>query len=184
MTEFTIHTTASAPEPARDALARLEQAIGFVPNLAATIAGSPVAIQGFVGMQSALRSSSLTPVEREVVGLTVSLENTCDYSMAAHSTFAEKLGAPEDVVGALRAGTALPDARLEALHAFVRAALRERGHVGAAETQALLDAGYTTEQALEALTQVAYTTLANLVANVADTPVDAAFEHQRWAAAV
>lgn len=180
MTEFTIHTTATAPEAARAALQRLEQAIGFVPNLAATIAGSPVAIQGFVGMQSALRGSALTPVEREVVGLTVSLENTSEYSMAAHSTFAHKQGASPDVVAALRAGEALPDPRLEALHAFARTVVRERGHIGEQDTQALLGAGFSTEQVLEALTQVAYTTLANLVANAAGTPVDGAFEEQRW----
>jgi uncharacterized peroxidase-related enzyme len=184
MTELTIHTTTSAPDGARDALAHLEQTIGFVPNLAATMAGSPVAIEDFVGMQSALRASALTPVEREVVGLTVSLESTCEYSMAAHSTFAQKLGAPDDVVAALRTGAPLPDSRLEALHAFVLAVVRERGHVADGETRALLDAGFSTEQLLEVLTQVAYTTLANLVANLAGTPIDAAFEHQRWVAAV
>jgi len=183
MTDFTIHTTTSAPKAARDTLTRLEQAIGFVPNLAGTIAGSPVAIQGFVGMQSALGGTALTPVEREVVGLTVSLENACDYSMAAHSTFAHKLGAGDDVVAALRAGAPLPDARLEALHAFALAVVRERGHVGDAEVQALLHAGFGSEHVLELLTQVAYTTLANLVANVAGTPVDEAFAAQRWAAA-
>jgi hypothetical protein len=35
---------------------------------------------------------------------------------------------------------------------------------------------------LEVVTQVAYTTMANLVANVAATPVDAAFEAHTWAA--
>ena len=44
MNDFTIHTAASAPDGSRDALAALEQNIGFIPNLAATIAGSPVAI--------------------------------------------------------------------------------------------------------------------------------------------
>jgi alkylhydroperoxidase family enzyme len=87
------------------------------------------------------------------------------------------------VVAALRAGAPLPDARLEALHAFARAVVRERGHVGDAEVQALLDAGFASEHVLELLTQIAYTTLANLVANVAGTPVDDAFAAQRWAAA-
>ena len=54
MSEFTIHTADSAPEGSREALEALEQNVGFIPNLAATIGGSPVALQGFVAMQSAL----------------------------------------------------------------------------------------------------------------------------------
>jgi alkylhydroperoxidase family enzyme len=40
----------------------------------------------------------------------------------------------------------------------------------------VLGAGYTHEHVLEVIAQIAYTTFANLVANVARTPVDAAFE--------
>jgi alkylhydroperoxidase family enzyme len=180
MSDFTIHTAASAPEPARPPLARLEQAIGFIPNLAGTIAGSPAAIAGFVGLQGALRGSALSPLEREVVGITVSRENASPYSMAAHSTFAARAGAEPGVVTALRDGEPLPDARLEALHAYTLAVLAARGHADDADTAALLDAGYTREHLLEVLAQVAYTTFANLVANVADTPLDAAFAPARW----
>jgi hypothetical protein len=70
MSEFTIHTSGTAPDASKDVLRTLEQNIGFVPNLAATIAGSPAALQSFVAMQSALRGvSTLTPLEREVVGI-------------------------------------------------------------------------------------------------------------------
>ena len=180
MSDFIIHTAASAPEPARGPLARLEQAVGFIPNLAGTIGGSPTAIAGFVGLQGALRGSALSAVEREVIGITVSRENTCGYSMAAHSTFAAAAGADPADVAALRDGAALSDERLEALRAFTLALLAARGHVDDEDVAMLLDAGYTRENVLELITQVAYTTLANLVANVADTPVDAAFAPARW----
>ena len=54
---FTVHTATTAPADARETLAALERNIGFIPNLAAAIAGSPAALAGFVGMQSALRGS-------------------------------------------------------------------------------------------------------------------------------
>jgi uncharacterized peroxidase-related enzyme len=181
MSEFTIHTKSSAPQASREELAALERNIGFIPNLAATIAGSPTALAGFVAMQSALRGTSrLTGVEREVVGLTVSYANRCAYSMAAHSAFAHGAGASAPVVEALRSGGELPDARLQALAVFTRDLLEAGGHVSESRLAAFLDAGFTRENALEAITQVAYTTMANLVANVADTPVDAAFESQAW----
>ena len=50
---FTIHTLQSAPEASQDALRGLERNIGFIPNLAAAIAGSPTAIGAFVGLQTA-----------------------------------------------------------------------------------------------------------------------------------
>jgi alkylhydroperoxidase family enzyme len=181
MSHFTIHTAATAPEASRDALSALERNIGFVPNLAATIAGSPAALAGFVAVQSALRGTRLAPLEREVLGLAVSHENASPYSMAAHSTFAAGAGAGEELLEPLRAGGPLPDARLEALHAFALAVVRGRGHVGGDAVDALLAAGYTPESALEVITQLAYTTMANWAANVAGTPIDAAFAPRAWA---
>jgi uncharacterized peroxidase-related enzyme len=181
--EFTIHTPQSAPEASRPALDQLEERIGFIPNLAATIAESPTAIQGLGAMQAALRESKLSQAEREVVALTVSWENSSAYAMAAHSTFAQGAGAGEEVVAALRSGDDVPDDRLQAVQEFTRTLLRERGHVGEESVAALLEAGYSREQLLEVLTQVAYTTLANLVANVTDPPIDKAFEAQAWTVA-
>ena len=180
MSTFTIHTPESAPEGSREALKALEQNIGFIPNLAATIGGAPVALDAFVAMQSGLRRSSLTPAEREIVGITVSRENGSPYSIAAHSTFAERVGLAADEIAALRDGGALADSRHEALHSFTAELVRSHGRVAADE---LLAAGYTKEQALEVVTQVAYTTMANFAAGVAGTPVDPAFEAYAWAAA-
>jgi uncharacterized peroxidase-related enzyme len=184
MSEFTIHTSSTAPDASKDVLRALEQNIGFVPNLAATIAGSPAALQSFVAMQSALRGvSTLTALEREVVGITVSYANRSPYSMAAHSTFAAGAGAPADVLDALRSGSEVADEGLQPLQAFTRALLNNGGHVDEDDLAAFLGAGYTAAQALEVITQIAYTTLANYVANLAEAPVDKQFERQAWSAA-
>jgi uncharacterized peroxidase-related enzyme len=176
MDEYTIHTQQSAPEGSREALGMLEQNVGFIPNLAATIAGSPAALQGFVAMQSSLRRSKLSPADREVVALTVSRENASPYSLAAHSAFAAQHGLPPEEVAALRAGEAMADPRTEALHAFTAELLASRSRVSGERRAGLLAAGYSAEEALEVVTQVAFTTMANLVANLAATPVDQAFE--------
>src|SRR3954454_10120406 len=110
-------------------LGELEQRVGFIPNLAATIADSPVAIAGFVALQGALRETDLSPLEREVVGLTVSAENACEYSLAAHSVFARTAGGCQVLVAARRAGELVDDPRLRELQEFTRALLRARGHV-------------------------------------------------------
>ncbi len=132
---FTIH------DGSRDTLAELERNIGFIPNLAATIGASPTAIAGFVGLQTALRSSTLTGLEREVVGVTVSRFNDCAYSLAAHSKFARMQGGDEALVAALVAGEPLADERLEALRTFTLALLSDRGHADVGELVARGRAG-------------------------------------------
>ena len=152
-------TTLTSDGPLRE----LEQRVGFIPNLAATIAGSPVAIAGFVSLQRVLRETKLTALEREVVGLTVSAENKCEYSLAAHSAFARGAGGSDELVAALRAGEPVDDRRLRELQELTQDLLRKRGHVP------------PHDDALEVITQIAYTTLANYAANVARTPIDEAF---------
>jgi AhpD family alkylhydroperoxidase len=146
-------------------LRELEQRVGFIPNLAATIAGSPAAIAGFVSLQGSLRETKLTALEREVVGLTVSVANECEYSLAAHSAFARGAGGSEEVVAALRDGRPVDDPRLRAIQALTEQLLRNRGHIEARDD----------EEVLEVIAQIAYTTLANYAANVAGTPIDEAF---------
>lgn len=72
--------------------------------------------------------------------------------------------------------------RLEALHAFTRGLLRNRGHLDADDVEALRKAGYTTEQALDVIAQAASTSMADWAANLADPPVDKPFQRQRWEA--
>jgi alkylhydroperoxidase family enzyme len=172
---YTIHTDQTAPEGSRDLLAGIHERFGFVPNLAATIAESPAALAGFAAMQGALGGTGLSRGEREVAGLVTSFENESRYSMAAHSTFAAGAGLPADAIAALRAGQAIDDPRLEAIRAFAAALLRVRGH-GRERF------GLSAAEQLEVVAQVAYTTFANLAANLADTRVDDAFAAQAWQA--
>ncbi|GAA4987868.1 putative peroxidase-related enzyme [Nonomuraea thailandensis] len=181
MTVFTVHSVESAPEASREPLDELRRRVGFVPNLAGHIAGSPVAIDGFNQLQRALRESTLTAAEREVVGIAVSVANRCAWSVAAHSAFAERAGLAPEVIEALRARKDdLADERATALAAFTRAILRSGGLVGRDELGAVLAAGYSGPQVLEVITQAAFTTMANWVANVAGTPLDAALAGKAW----
>ncbi len=180
---YEVFTTASAPPGSKAALEAIEQRIGFVPNLAATMAGAPALVRGFEHLQDVLRSSTLTGAEREVVGLTVSHANTCPVSMAIHSTFALKQGLAPAVVVALRAGLPPADERLRVLHEFALALVEDRGHFDRARERAMEAAGFTPEQVLEVIAQVGYTSLANWVANLCDPPLDEAFTPQRWSPA-
>jgi AhpD family alkylhydroperoxidase len=151
-----------------------------VPNLAATMAESPTLITGFVELRQTLAGGELTGVEREIVALAVSLENDCDYCMAAHSTFALMQKADDNAVSAARAGDEPDDPKLGALYRFARSLVAKKGHVGDDETQALLDAGYSRAALFEVVAQIGHTTLANLAHSITRAPLDDAFEPQAW----
>jgi hypothetical protein len=67
MTQFTIHTVDTAPPDSRAALEALRQEVGFLPNLAATMAESPTLIEGFTTLRTILGGGPFTAVERETI---------------------------------------------------------------------------------------------------------------------
>ena len=180
MSRFPIHTLGTAPAESRSTLDALRQEIGFLPNLAATMAESPALIEGFTTLRRILGRSSFSALERETISLAVSFENDCTYCMAAHSTFAKMAGISEPALEALRAGGHPPDERLGALSTFTRHVINTRGYATADATQAFLDAGFTPAHALGVLVVVAFTTIANYAHNLTGCAIDPQFQPQVW----
>lgn len=182
MLHLQLHTPDTAPEGSVAALEDAKRAFGFVPNLLAFLANAPAAVNAYSGIASALESSSLTPVEQQVVLLAASIENECHYCAAAHSTVAEMVGAGDDVIEAVRSAETVPVARLEALRAFTTSIVQHRGWVPAEDLDTFLGAGFTPAQVLEVLTGVTLKTLSNYMNHMAATPVDEAFAKMEWSA--
>jgi len=180
MPQFPVHTIESAPSAAQPFMEGLQKEIGFVPNLAATMAESPVLLESFTTVRRILAHSAFTPLERETISLAVSFENDCSYCMAAHSTFAKMQGASDATLDALRVGEAPPEARLGALAAYTRDLITNRGYARAETKSAMLRAGFTRSQLLEVIAVVAFTTIANYAHNITGCAIDPAFEPQEW----
>src|SRR6056297_1179355 len=102
MTEFPVHTPQDAPADAADFMRDLEKGYGFVPNLAGVMAEAPPLMKGYFTLSQLFDQTTLNPVERQVVLLSVSFANGCQYCMAAHSALAQMAEMPEDVLQALR----------------------------------------------------------------------------------
>ncbi len=181
MTDFKVHTIESAPEASRATLEKAQKSLGFVPNLYGVFAESPAMLEAYATLFGIFdRSTSFTATERQVVLLTAIFENECDYCMAAHSTIAGMQRVPDDVVQALRRGQPITDVRLEALSAFARKVVRERGWVSEGDVQAFLDAGFTRAQLLEVILGIGMKILSNYANHIARTPVDEAFQANVW----
>lgn len=180
MTEFKLHTPETASSEGQEALNRAEKEFGFAPNLLKTLAEAPAAAHAYLDLGARLGKSTLAPAEQQVVLLATSLENECDYCMAAHTMGAEMAGVDEKTRSAMRKGDELPDPRLNALWGFTRGVVKTRGRVSEEDLTGFIDAGFTRANVLEVVTGVAMKTLSNYTNHLAETPLDEAFEGARW----
>lgn len=184
MPGFTFHSPTTAPEGSRPALAKATATLGFTPSLYAGLAESPTALAIYLQGADAFGKSALTAIEQQVVMLAVSVENRCEFCVAAHSTIARSMvRVPSEIVDALRDRRTLPDGKLQALAVFTRAIVAQRGWVSDDEVERFLAAGYTRAQVLDVIAGVSVKTLANYANHVLHTPVDAAFSPESWRAA-
>jgi len=181
MSNFTIYTKENAPEAARALLAEREKKYGFVPNILGALAGSPAVLEAYISISNLLEKTSLAPQEQQVVLLTVSLENGCEYCVAAHSMVARMMAkVPSEIIDALRNGTEITDKKINALVGFTRTMVQERGHASQDDLQRFFNAGYTQAQALEVILGITLKTLSNYTNHIADTPLDEAFKSEEW----
>lgn len=183
MSRIKIHTVESAPEKSRPVLESVRKSYGFIPNLFGALAESPAAVESYAAVSAALSRGRLSPAEQQVVAISISAGHGCEYCVAAHSTVAGMQKVPAAVVSALRDGTPLPDAKLQALRTFALQVVEKRGWLDPAQVLAFHAAGYDHGHVLEVLTWVALKTLSNYANHIGKTPVDAAFAPQAWTAA-
>lgn len=175
MSDFKICELQNAPPAAVEDLERVQAKYQFIPNLMGIMANSPSVLKGYLTLNKLFEETSLSPLEQNVVLLTVSVANGCDYCVAAHSMAAKMQKVPEDVIAAVRANQPLGAARWEALRLFTHDVVTSRGWPNAEVIEQFHAAGFTQAQALEVILGVAMKTLSNYVNHMADTPIDEQF---------
>jgi uncharacterized peroxidase-related enzyme len=169
----------TAPEKSRPILENIQKSFKFIPNLFGVFANSPVLLEGYVGLEKTFDKGSLSAVERQIILLSASVENSCGYCMAAHSTLLKAfMHVPDEVVSAVRANQPVSDPKLEALVALTKEIVRERGYVHAEVMDNFLAAGYRKDQVLEVLIGVALKTMSNYLDHISPTELDPAFQSE------
>ncbi|MEW6130093.1 MAG: carboxymuconolactone decarboxylase family protein [Acidobacteriota bacterium] len=174
---FQIHDLNTAPAGSRETLSMIAQNYGFLPNLAGVFAESPAVLRGLLGTISAFdaKEMTLSPIERQVVLLAVSVKNRCEYCTAAHSMLTNKLGIDRNEIENLQQGRRLTDQRLEILRHFAEEILDRRGLVTDSELELFLNSGFTKAQILEVIFGIAIKTLTNYANHIANPPVNEQF---------
>ena len=152
-------------------LSQVEKSLGMVPNLFATLANAPVALDGFLSLSKTLSRGRLTARQREIVALAVGQENECRYCLSAHTASSKGVGLND--AGALNARNGDGDDPFErALASFAKAIVRRRGHLSNEELESARKAGIDDGLVMEVIANVALNTFTNYVNEVADTEID------------
>ena len=180
--KFQVHTKETAPEASRETLEATGKKYGFVPNLFGVLAESPTAVQAYAAINKALEQSALSPVEQQVVALTVSATNDCAYCVGAHCAVAQMVHMPEGILLELRDQQPLSDRKLNALRTLVLSMMRHRGWVPEEDLEHFVAAGYTRRHVLDVITLLALKTLSNYANHIAQTPLDPQFASHAWSA--
>ena len=182
MPKFTTYSLETVGTEARTTLQQIENAYGFVPNLLGTMIESPETTKAYLALSKLYSETSFDATEQQLISLTASRINGCEYCVAAHSTVAHAQRVPAEVIDAIRSDRPIPDERLEALRVFVAQTVEQNGWLSDDQLDAFLASGFTRQQVFEVILGVSMKTISNYINHIADIPLDRAFAEQRWQA--
>ncbi|KAA5535035.1 carboxymuconolactone decarboxylase family protein [Taibaiella lutea] len=148
----------------------LKKAIGFVPNLYATIAYSDTALESYLNFQNS--KTSLSKKEKEAVNLVVSQVNNCAYCLSAHTVLGKMNGFTEEQTIEIRKGTASFDNKLNALVTFTKEATINKGKVSETILNNFLGAGYSNASIIDVIAAIADKVIMNYIHNLTQVPID------------
>ncbi|WP_253771136.1 carboxymuconolactone decarboxylase family protein [Goodfellowiella coeruleoviolacea] len=180
---FVDHTVESAPPAARRSMELTVKRLGYLPAAVARLATSPHLLDGFLKISGLFETSTLDPLAREVLVLTIATRNRCHVCVAMHTATLTRLGADPDLITALRTGKPLADQRLEAIRLFTVDVLATAGAVSPESMRAFLAHGYTPQHALEVVLGIGAYTMSTLANRMIEAPLDPALEPFAWTAA-
>jgi len=180
MQRFPFHTVDDAPEASRPVLRSIVEAFGFVPNVAAAMAGSPVLLDSFFGVFRNVHAGTFSEAQIQTLLLTNAVTNRCVWAVAFHTALALQQGLSATDVEAIRRRAAPADLRMAALSCTARRLIEQRGRLEDAHIAEFVAAGFAPEQLLELIAVSAASTMTNYAGSVARPALEPAFQPHAW----
>ena len=140
--------------------------LGKAPNFLQVMANSPASLRAYILADAALVRGQVTARQREQVALAVAEINGCAYSLSAHYETGKSLGLTHDEMQLARNATAA-DPKAEMMLRFTQAVVLQRGEISEDDFQALVKAGFTNEQIVEIVANIALNIFSNYFNGVA-----------------
>lgn len=149
----------------------LSARIGRVPNIYATLANSDVALKANLTFGDLLKSGTFNGKEVETIALSISVENECQYCLAAHSMVGKMMGFTEEEVSSIIEGNIL-DVKLKILSELTKEITATRGNPKQTSIDNFYSAGFTKSSLVELIGLIALNTFNNYLNHIAGTEID------------
>ena len=149
---------------------KLQQGLGFVPNLYAYYAKNDTALGDYLSLQN--RKSTLRAKEREVINLVTSQINGCRYCQSAHTVLGKMNGFTDEQIIELRKGQAPFDEKIDALVKFTAELVTNRGRASEAAKDAFFAAGYNEANLIDVVMVVGDKIISNYIHNLTGFEID------------
>ncbi|MEU8823388.1 carboxymuconolactone decarboxylase family protein [Streptomyces sp. NPDC048636] len=148
------------------------QRLGHLSPAVARLAESPQLLDGFLKLSAAFETTTLDPLAREVLILTIAVRNACHLCVEMHTATLRALDAEAGLIEALREARPLEDERLDAVRIFALDALATAGALSPGALDAFLARGYTRRNALEVVLGIGAYTLSTFANRMTQAPLE------------
>ncbi|WP_299843143.1 peroxidase-related enzyme [uncultured Paracoccus sp.] len=172
ISRFAIPDLQSLPEDLREAIAKVSEKSGFIPNIFLALAHRPAEFRAFFAYHDALMDSDegLSKAERELIVVATSGLNRCQYCVVAHGAIlrirAKNVHIADQVAVNWRKAD-LTD-RQRAMLAYAEKVTLDAQSITDADHQALESAGFTADEIWDIAAIAAFFGMSNRLVNAGD----------------
>jgi alkylhydroperoxidase family enzyme len=179
---FQVHDELTAPERSVPVLKGALAGGGQLSNIVGVLAGSPAVLRAYARFRSELRHGALPAATQQRIALAVAEHQESDYALATLQRTARDAGLGLDEIALAREFDSR-DQREAVLLRFLHALLEAEGPPPLHLHEEAREAGWSDEQILEAVANVALASFGNLITRAGDVPLDGSAEEARLAQA-
>lgn len=164
-------------------LEKARKFFGYPPNLVVEMSHNVATAEAYLDVLSVLqKNGTLTQKEQQIVMLSISAWNRCEYCMASHRAAAKRSGVSQSELDRICRIEIPADRRLQGLATATWAVMDKEGWLVREDLAAFEELGIEKAQFYEIIALVAVELIANYVDHIEKTPLDAAIVSQRFRA--
>lgn len=162
--------------------ASMQKKLGRIPGRYTQMANNPAMFHAYIcAFKSFQTNSGFNQQEQKVVLLSISYENSSDYSLAAFNIIRENMVPDYSEEKRLKnENSVVENKKLQALSSFSKIMTIKMGKPSNLDIKTFLDAGYSKKHILGVIAGLGIDTMSNYFNNIFTTPIDDAFQHKIW----
>jgi len=171
VSRFHIHDELTAPDGSAPLIKSIQFAGGAVSKFLGVLAESPAALRAYTRFRAELHKGSLPETTRERIGLAVAERRDDAYTLNQYARTAKAAGLGLDEVARAREFTSSDD-KEQTLLTLLKATLAYDEPVPTHLVEEAREAGWTDEQIIEAVAEMALAQFQSLFAAAAELPLE------------